>query len=610
MVLAAFLLYFLLMNIFAHVHVNQMESNTARTEELRLLEIIEDDMQDMLAMAESWALSSDARNSVATGSSSYAVTNMPVSALIHTDTNIAIITDTYGAVIYHSFINPDSGDEMPVPSGLMEHLSPSGILGYNPDADSSVAGLVQLDDVLIMAASHPITDADNEELVRGAIILGRLLDEKQIDRMNDELSLSFNLFPLNAAVLPEDIIAAIAQLTSGPDNTFTSIGDENIAVYSLLPDIYGEPAAVVQTLTPRVMYQQSTRIYGMLMGIVIIVAALAVSLYLWFFQRRVINRLNVIITGLGDIRRSGNFSQRVVTSGSDELTDLGSSINRTLAALENTRQDLSDKNAELYQQGEKLRELFTREAVLRKKSEDSGRIQIAFVRALVHEIKNPLTPLLASSETLAETATDKQLQKLAANIHRSARNLNERVDELMDSIRSEKDTLKVNLLSTDLAPLLREMASEIRPMFEKRRQIIRTDIPENLPAVKADVKRIRQVVFNLLDNATKYTREGGRINLSAGTSDNRLYIEVSDNGIGISETDQARLFEPYFRVSRGQDTYSGLGLGLLLCKRLVKLHKGTISVVSRQGEGTTFRVELPLARNGKKATRDKESAGE
>jgi len=104
------------------------------------------------------------------------------------------------------------------------------------------------------------------------------------------------------------------------------------------------------------------------------------------------------------------------------------------------------------------------------------------------------------------------------------------------------------------------------------------------------------VLTNLLSNATKFTPKGGSIVLRARKRGSDLVIQVQDNGIGIPEEKQKRLFEPYYRAKLGKGERRGLGLGLTLCKRLVELHKGKIWVESQEGKGSTFSFSLPLAR--------------
>ena len=120
-------------------------------------------------------------------------------------------------------------------------------------------------------------------------------------------------------------------------------------------------------------------------------------------------------------------------------------------------------------------------------------------------------------------------------------------------------------------------------------------LPPSLPLVWADKERLRQVVLNLLINASKFTPEGGKITLKAKEKDTSLVMEIQDTGPGIPEEEQQRLFQPYHRQITDREHLSGLGLGLALCKYLVELHNGKIWVESQVGKGSTFGFSIPLA---------------
>ena len=142
--------------------------------------------------------------------------------------------------------------------------------------------------------------------------------------------------------------------------------------------------------------------------------------------------------------------------------------------------------------------------------------------------------------------------------------------------------------------LLQEVAGEIKPMVSKWGQSLILDLPSSLPLIRADEGRLRQIVLNLITNASKFTPEGGKIILRAWQRDTKLVVECQDTGSGIAKEDQGRLFDAYHRVESDRERFSGLGLGLALCKKLVELHGGRIWVESEDGKGSTFSFSLPL----------------
>ena len=246
------------------------------------------------------------------------------------------------------------------------------------------------------------------------------------------------------------------------------------------------------------------------------------------------------------------------------------------------------------QAAEKLQELYRQERDLRQQIETEMKRRVEFTRALAHELKTPLTPMLISSQVLASELKEEPLLSLARNISRGASNLNSRIDELLDLAKGEIGMLQLKTEPLDALQLFREVVEYVSPVASSRGQSLITELPDSLPLVKADKVRLRQIVLNLLNNALNFTPEGGRISLRAGQKDASLVVEVEDNGPGIAEEEHQHLFEPYHRMEVAGERLSGLGLGLALCKTLVDLHGGRIWVKSRAGEGSTFSFSLPL----------------
>ena len=246
------------------------------------------------------------------------------------------------------------------------------------------------------------------------------------------------------------------------------------------------------------------------------------------------------------------------------------------------------------QAAEKLQELYRQERDLRQQLEMEMKRRVEFTRALAHELKTPLTPMLISSQVLASELKEEPLLSLARNISRGASNLNSRIDELLDLAKGEIGMLQLKDELLDASQLLREVAEYVSPVASSRGQYLILELPDSLPLVKADKVRLRQIVLNLLNNALNFTPEGGRITLRAGQKDASLVVEVEDNGPGIAEEEHHHLFEPYHRMEVAGERLSGLGLGLALCKTLVALHGGQIWVKSRVGEGSSFSFSLPL----------------
>jgi len=243
---------------------------------------------------------------------------------------------------------------------------------------------------------------------------------------------------------------------------------------------------------------------------------------------------------------------------------------------------------------EKLQEAYERESELRLRLEQEMKRRVEFTRGLVHELKTPVTAIVASSGLLVEELPEGPLLRLATNIDRSISRLDKRIDELLDIARGEMGMLRLNRLQLDPLEMLRSVAGEMAPVASNRGQSLVLELPSSLPPVWADERRLREVVLNLLDNAFKWTPDGGRITLRAREDNDNLVVEVEDAGPGIAKKDQQWVFEPYYHVKSAGSRLNGLGLGLALCKRLIERHGGKIWVNSRKGKGSTFGFSVPL----------------
>jgi PAS domain S-box-containing protein len=254
----------------------------------------------------------------------------------------------------------------------------------------------------------------------------------------------------------------------------------------------------------------------------------------------------------------------------------------------------------------KLQELYNKEKGLREELEEEISKRVEFTRALVHELKTPITPVLASSDLLLQKLEDKPLLNLAENINQGAYNLNQRIDELLDLARGEIGMLYLNPEPVDPLPLLQRIVNQGIPVAMRNKQSLIVELPSSLPEVWADEVRLRQIVLNLMNNAFKFTPPEGKITLRAKHDSANLIVEVQDTGFGISPEEQTQLFEPYHRLTRDRERLSGLGLGLSLAKKFLELHGGKIWVKSEKGKGSTFGFSIPLEPLTKEKTKEGE----
>jgi two-component system phosphate regulon sensor histidine kinase PhoR len=218
-----------------------------------------------------------------------------------------------------------------------------------------------------------------------------------------------------------------------------------------------------------------------------------------------------------------------------------------------------------------------------------------FVANVSHELRTPLSVVQGYTETLLEGAwkEEKSALEFLAIIDKNTRRLSAIVNDLLDLSKLESGGQTVERRTVDVRGLVERVAEAFRPVAERKRQKLVAEVPPNAGTFEADGTLLERALSNLVDNALKYTPEGGRIRVSGGPDNGQIALSVEDNGAGIPEADLPRIFERFYRVdkSRSRDL-GGTGLGLSIVKHIVQLHGGTISVRSAPG-GSTFTLRLP-----------------
>jgi signal transduction histidine kinase len=225
------------------------------------------------------------------------------------------------------------------------------------------------------------------------------------------------------------------------------------------------------------------------------------------------------------------------------------------------------------------------------------RLKDEFVATVSHELRTPLTSMMGFLEMIREgeagELNDEQ-QRFLAIVYRSSERLQRLVGDLLFVARLDANGLQLQFADTQLDEIVRD-AVESSGALARAREITLVAEVEPVPPVSGDKERLSQLVGNLISNALKFTPAGGRVTARAFVDGSRAVVEITDTGIGIPPAEQSRLFQRFFRSSTAtEQAIPGTGLGLVISRAIAEAHGGTIDVTSLPGEGTTFRVEIPL----------------
>jgi PAS domain S-box-containing protein len=235
----------------------------------------------------------------------------------------------------------------------------------------------------------------------------------------------------------------------------------------------------------------------------------------------------------------------------------------------------------------KRNELALREADRRKDE---------FLAMLAHELRNPLAPISAASDLLSFVPLDDdRVRQTSEIIGRQVRHMTGLIDDLLDVSRVTRGLVVLNKAKQDMKQIVSDATEQVRPLIEAQRHHLTVDLAPEPAHVIGDHKRLVQILTNLLNNAAKYTPEGGHIHLGMKVPDGHIVITLQDNGIGIAPELQPSVFDLFSQAERKSDrSQGGLGIGLALVKSLVELHGGSVTCFSEGlGKGSVFTVYLP-----------------
>jgi signal transduction histidine kinase len=240
-----------------------------------------------------------------------------------------------------------------------------------------------------------------------------------------------------------------------------------------------------------------------------------------------------------------------------------------------------------------------REQVARLRNLDE--LQEAFVSAVSHELRTPLTCIKTSVDLLKATSAglSGEQRELVDTIGHHVGRLEALVTDLLESTKLEAGQITLSRQPTDLRRIINRVVDALRPLTDRKRQIVETHLPMSMSQLDIDRQRIEQVLTNTLSNAIKFTPKQGRIDVYASETVDSVQISIVDNGHGIPEKDQAHVFDRFYVVTNDRGL-SGVGLGLYIARQMVELHGGHIWVESQEGEGSTFSFTLPKRTGGNK----------
>ena len=490
-----------------------------------------------------------------------------------------LIVNTLGETVYSIGYDAEKQEVVPAPSSLEEHLSADSSLVHHPDTESSVAGILLLEEGPIIVGSRPISGGEKEVPIAGAMVGGRFLRDTEIQELSTLTQLPLSLVQYQATDAPTDFVLASGSLSQEEPLFIKTLSEDSISGYALLSDIYGNPALVMRAVVHRDIYQQGQASSRYLVWALLGIGTAFFFLTLILMEKFILSRLTRLSKSVAAVGESGNISARVPVAGHDELSRLGEDINVMLGALERSIQEKEKAEEET--------------AKVEQQLQLAGRLAAVgeLAAGVAHELNNPLAAVQAFAQFLAaREGLDESVKSDVETIYRESQRASKITSNLLSFARKhnpEKSLISINdVIEKSLELHLYRM--KVNDME------VAKDLDPELPMTMADYHQMQQVFVNIITNAEQAMTKAhgkGKLVITSQSVGELIQVTFADDGPGMTEVNLKRLFDPFFTT---KEVGEGTGLGLSICYGIVQEHEGRIYAKSEVNKGATFVIEIPV----------------
>ena len=532
----------ILMKDYERLEKQEVQKNVERT-----LNVLSNELQDLSSTTGDWAVWDDTYAFVQGANNEYVQANLEEpEAFANLRVDIVVFINTQGKIIFGSTHLPEDNTVSELPQSLFDLIAADDSLWQYADIDREITGFIALEEVPLLFASRPILTTQHVGPIAGALIMGRYLDTEEIEHVSQTLNLPFNVSRFDSSDVEPDFVAAKSHL-SETDQVFIQPLDANfVAGYALIDDTYENPFLILRVVLTRDMHNQGIASVNYFLWAQIATGVVFGTIFGMVIEKSITSRVDRLATEVRSIGKSKSFSERLSWNKTDELSILASAIDSMMQERLNTIGELA--------------------------------------ATVGHDLRNPLTGISNAAYYLKmkyTPETDSRTKQMLDIIDKDVAYANKIVNDLLDYSR------KIHLEVTESNP--KSVMDEALALVPIPANIHVINLTADKPKVKIDADKMRRVFVNIIKNSVEAMPEGGKLTMKSKENKDKIEFTITDTGAGIPKETLEKLFTPLFTTKA-----KGMGFGLSICKRIVEAHGGKISAESAVGEGTTFKILIPV----------------
>jgi len=566
--LLVFMVFFLSTNTFLMQGFMELEDANIQKQTELGLHAIEMRMKELDEVTHGFAAWDNAYYFIKSNITHFIDNALLLSTFVESRINFMAFLDLNGSVVYTKAFDILRLQSIPFPSSVMELITGIESLKTHERVDSKVVGLLNSPEGPFIIASRPILTSERSGPIEGTLICGRFIDTLEVERLKQVTFLSLKFHDVDTLLEGSDLSSVLTQLSDGVTIVIERPSYESISGYTVIRTMFGEPALILEVDAARDVFQHNIMMVSYFVVTSLLVGVIIALIALLAMNRLILSPLVKLGKEVSEIDPHAIDLRNVVIEGDDELAALSVNIDDMLQALNDYQRRLRESE---------------RMATIGQTSAMVG-----------HDLRNPLQVVYLLSarlrkriEAIKESLDEADVKELEF-IEDKLKSQITYMDKIVSDLQDFSKTVNVRPKDTDLEEVTVEVVASIQ-VPENVEVSLRFD--ERLHAVYADGGLLRRVFTNLITNAVQAMPRGGFLIVEGSVADEMAKVVVSDTGVGISEENMSKVFQPLFTTKA-----KGTGLGLAVCKKIVEAHGGEIYVSSKENVGTSFTLLIPYKR--------------